>query len=129
MEGTNTHAWKTNIHIRRLLIFHKSPETSNYHASCYTHLRYDLELQKPRGRLLMSEGAGSLRKQRKRGNFRWWPSAKGRLSVEKIHPWIPHKEAADTPGSYLKDFKKPRPLPDEFSFGVSGPRPRFLIKP
>lgn len=101
---------------------------SNYHATYYTHLRYDLELQEnqPRSQLLISEGTGSLRKQRKRGNFRWWSSAKGRLSVKKIHPWIPREESTDTPGSYLKDFKKPQPLPDEFSFGVSGPAPEVF---
>lgn len=106
---------------------------SSYRTLYYIHdLRYDLELQKPRGQLLISEGethTGSLRKQRKRGNFRWWPNAKDCLSVKIIHPWIPHKEAADTAGSYLKNFKEPRLLSDEFSFGVSGPRPKFLIKP
>jgi len=103
---------------KRILIFHGSSEMSNYHAFYYPYLRYDLS-QKPRDRLLISEGktrARSLRKQRKRDNFRWWPNAKGCLSVKKIHPWIPHKEAPDTLESYLKNFKEP----DEFSFGVSG---------
>lgn len=129
---------KINVYIlskcaRRLLIFHESPEISNYHTVYYIPIFVDPMIpsyKNPRGQLLTFESktrAGSLRKQRKRGNFRWWPSAKGRLSVKKIHPWIPHKETPDTPGSYLKDFKEPRLLPGEFR--ILGPRPRFLIKP
>jgi len=73
--------------MQRLLIFHESSKIIQ--LSCfvlYPSSFVDSELQKPRGQLLISESeirAGSLQKQRKRGNFHWWPSAKGRLSVKK----------------------------------------------